>query len=70
MEPSQDPDNPILDALAEKSLTQPYTYGYGAPYGSSTVNVPAVGTGGSHIQDLDGLKPATYETNGPSDGFY
>lgn len=66
-EPNQDPDLPLLDALAEKSLTQPYTYSYGSPYGISEVTIPTVG---GLYQDLDGLKPGTYTNNGPSDGFY
>jgi hypothetical protein len=70
-EPNQPWDTPILDTLGEKSLTMPYSYGYGSPYGSSTVNLPSVGSGATP-QDLDGVLPSggTYENNGPSDGFY
>ena len=72
-EPNQDPDLPLLDALAEKSLTQPHTYGYGSPYTTTmfggNVTIPAVG---GAFQDLDGLRPSpTYSTGGgPADGYY
>ena len=70
-EPNQLWDAPVLDTLGEKSLTMPYSYGYGSPYGSSTVNLPSVGSN-PPSQDLNGVLPAggTYTNNGPSDGFY
>ena len=58
------PPDTLPDTLAEKSLTMPYDYEYGAPFSTSTSAMAA------SILDKNGLTPPTYEDNGPADGRY